>query len=188
FLIILLSFSIFTFPAGKEFKGEITPAENEKYFKEILPLIKNAKESIYVIMFLAGYYPEYPESPTNQIFSELIKAKKRGLRVEIILEQSDVPGYSNTTEKNLKTARFLSNNGISVYFDSPEKTTHSKLVIIDKKFVVIGSTNWTYYALTKNNETSVIIKSPELAKYFLRYYEKIKKECETKFIPRHRKH
>ena len=188
FLIVLLSFSIFTFPAEKVFKGEITPAENEKYFKEVLPLIKNAKESIYVIMFLTGYYPEHPESLTNQIFSELIKAKKRGLKVEIILEQSDVPGYSNTTEKNLKTARFLSNNGISVYFDSPEKTTHSKLVIIDKKFVIIGSTNWTYYALTKNNETSVIIKSPELAKYFLRYYEKIKKECKTKFIPRRRKY
>lgn len=186
FLVILLSFSIFTLPSEKGFKGEITPAENEKYFKEVLPLIKNAKESIYVIMFLAGYYPKYPKSPTNQIFSELIEAKKRGVKVEIILEQSDVPGYSNTNEKNLKTAQFLSNNGISVYFDSPDKTTHSKLIIIDKEFVIIGSANWTYYALTKNNETSVVIKSPELAKYFLRYYDKIKKECKVKFIPRYK--
>jgi phosphatidylserine/phosphatidylglycerophosphate/cardiolipin synthase-like enzyme len=38
----------------------------------------------------------------------------------------------------------------------------------------LGSTNWTYYALTNNNEVSVLIRSKELAKELVDYFNRVK--------------
>ena len=49
-----------------------------------------------------------------------------------------------------------------------------KLLIIDDETVIMGSTNWTYNALTKNHEVSVLIRSPEMAKALTDYFAKVK--------------
>jgi phosphatidylserine/phosphatidylglycerophosphate/cardiolipin synthase-like enzyme len=64
---------------------------------------------------------------------------------------------------------------VDVIFDTEQITTHSKLLIIDEKIVVIGSTNWTYNALTANHESSVVFKSRETARELMEFFEKIKK-------------
>jgi len=187
FLILLFLLTPYSFPKEKVYEGKIIPADNKNYFPSVYKKLKEAKKSIYVIMFLASYYPEYPNSPTNQLLNTLIEKKKKNVKVEIIFEQSNAEYLQHSRTENLKTATYLSENGITVYFDSPSKTTHCKLLIIDEKYIVIGSTNWSYSAIEKNNETSVIIESEELAKYYIRYFEKIKKECKTKFAPTFRK-
>ncbi|MDD3725861.1 MAG: phospholipase D-like domain-containing protein [Candidatus Ratteibacteria bacterium] len=181
---ILLCLLIFCFATttclipADVFEGRVYPANNREYQKLLLPKLKDAKSSIYMIMFLASYYPSYPDSPTNLFLKEMIEAKKRGVKVEIILNQSDdKTSSSHETVENLKTARYLSNYNIPVYFSPSGITTHSKLLVIDGRFVVIGSTNWSYSAMAKNNETSVIIDSPKLAQYYIRYFEEIKKDC-----------
>ncbi|MCM8829992.1 MAG: phospholipase D-like domain-containing protein [Candidatus Omnitrophica bacterium] len=178
-LLTFLIFCVFTtfLTPSNFFEGKIYPANNREYQKLLLPRLKSAKNSIYIIMFLASYYPEYPDSPTNVFLKELIEAKKRGVNIEVILNQSDNNSSSHTTIENLKTARYLSNSGISVYFTPPDKTTHSKVLVIDSRYVVIGSANWSYSAMEKNNETSVIIDSPKLAEFYIKHFEEIKKEC-----------
>jgi len=42
---------------------------------------------------------------------------------------------------------------------------------------IVGSTNWTYYALEENNETSVVIKSDEINMAYRKYFLKIKKKA-----------
>jgi phosphatidylserine/phosphatidylglycerophosphate/cardiolipin synthase-like enzyme len=39
--------------------------------------------------------------------------------------------------------------------------------------VVVGSTNWSYFAFEESNETSVVIKSPELNRHYADYVERI---------------
>jgi len=184
FLILFFLLIPYSFPREKVYEGKIIPADNRNYFSSVYEKLKNAEKSIYVIMFLASYYPEYPNSPTNQLLNTLIEKKKKNVKVEVILDQSNAEYFQHSRTENLKTASYLSENGITVYFDLQSKTTHCKLLIIDGKYVVIGSTNWSYSAIEKNNETSVIIESEELAKYYIRYFEKVKKECKTKFVPR----
>ncbi len=182
--VLLFFFLFLTAPAFSEvFEGRISPANNGDYKEQILPCLKSAKKSIYIIMFLASYYPQYPDSPVNLFIREMINAKRRGVNVEVILNQSDSDYSSHSTTENLKTGAYLANNGITVYFDSPKKTTHAKLLIIDERFLVIGSANWSYSAMAKNNETSVIIDSPELARSYIKYFEKIKKECRPFLSP-----
>lgn len=165
------------------FRGDIYPANNKRYFEVMLPKIREAKKSVHVIMYLASYYPKYPDSPSNVILKELIAAKKRGLEVEIILNRSESEYLEHATKENLAAGAYLAENGISPYLDSKDKTTHCKLMVVDNRFVLIGSANWTYSAITKNNEASVLIESEELAVYYIKYFEGIKKECTFSIKP-----
>ena len=54
------------------------------------------------------------------------------------------------------------------------KTTHAKLMVVDGQLTLLGSTNWTYYALTSNNEASVLIRSQELARAIIDYFNRVK--------------
>jgi phosphatidylserine/phosphatidylglycerophosphate/cardiolipin synthase-like enzyme len=66
---------------------------------------------------------------------------------------------------------------VKVYFDSPEKTTHTKLIVIDQRLVLLGSHNLTQSALKYNNEISVLINRPELAREARTYMLTIIKEA-----------
>jgi len=54
-------------------------------------------------------------------------------------------------------------------------------MIIDRQAVLLGSANWTYSGLMRNNEAGAILKSEELAAEYIRYFEEVKK-VSTKYI------
>ena len=78
---------------------------------------------------------------------------------------------------NEKVKNILTRNGIKVYLDSENVTTHSKLIVVDGRYSIVGSTNWSYYALSKNNETNVLIDSEEVAKEYIKYFEELAVLC-----------
>jgi cardiolipin synthase len=49
-------------------------------------------------------------------------------------------------------------------------------VVIDEYITIVGSANWTYGALRKNHEASVMIKSRDVALAFERKLKKIEKK------------
>ncbi len=59
---------------------------DSQYFQTAQKMIRESKESIRVMMFEMGYYDEHPDTPSNLLVRELIEAKKRGVKVEIILD------------------------------------------------------------------------------------------------------
>ncbi len=99
----------------------------------------------------------------------MFEAVKRGVRVRVILESASW-NLSNT-RKNEIVANYLNEGGVKVWWDPPDITTHSKIVIVDTLYCVIGSTNWTYYAFAHNNESSVLIKSRELGERMTQFFE-----------------
>lgn len=152
---------------------------DEQYFQIAKRLIKEAKSSVYVMMFEMGYYDKYPNTPSNLLIKELIEAKKRRVNVEVILEIRE--GRDRTSERNRHTGKILSEGGIKVFYDSPFKTTHAKYMVVDGELCLIGSTNWTFYALTNNHEVSVLIKSKSLAKALIDYFNQVKKGSNSGF-------
>ena len=161
---------VFALPAK-----DVKPIPNQLYYPAVHELLRQAEKSIHMVMFEMFYYEKYPESLENQLVQDLIDAHERGVNVEVILEQST---WGRITRRNKREGGFmLSQAGVKVYFDSRSKTTHNKLIIIDERYTIIGSTNWSYYALEKNNEASVLIDSIPLAKSFLEEFNRIKSEC-----------
>lgn len=167
-LFIFLQVACWSLPAN-----DVTPIPPREYFEQVYPLLQSAQKSIRLILYEIRYYPRFHNSPTNQLIQSLIKAHKRGVSVEVIVEESQDYAVDNA-QQNHEAAALLEKAGILVYFDSPTTTTHDKVLVIDDRYVVIGSTNWSYHAMEKNNESSVLVDSPELAQYYLRYFDQLK--------------
>jgi phosphatidylserine/phosphatidylglycerophosphate/cardiolipin synthase-like enzyme len=106
----------------------------------------------------------------------LAKAVKRGVNVNVILEATGKTG-DELNAQNRRTGKLLEEKGVKVYFDSPRTTTHTKLIVIDEKMVILGSHNLTQSGLKYNNEISILIERPDLAKRARNYMLAIIKEA-----------
>lgn len=143
-----------------------------QYFQVAKKLIQESKTSIHVMMFDMRYYEEHPNSPSNLLIKALMDAKKRGVRAEVILEARE--DEDRTTQGNRRTGKLLSAGGVEVLYDPLFKTTHAKCMVVDGEIALLGSTNWTYHALTNNNELSLLIRSREVANELINYFNRVK--------------
>ena len=172
-ILFLLLLSAFHLPLSLALPAEdVQLVTDAQYFQVAKKMIQEARSSIQVMMFEMGYYDRNPNTPSNLLIRELINAKKRGVKVEVLLEVRE--GEDRTAKRNRHTGKILSDGGVKVIFDSLLKTTHAKCMVVDGKLTLLGSTNWTYYALTSNNEASVLIRSNEVAKTLLEYFDRVK--------------
>lgn len=149
----------------------VMPMNNRNYASNAIKLFDSAQKTIHILMLEGGYYPERPEGINLKLYQSLFRAIDRGVDVKVILDRS---GFNpSQTERNEKLGDFLALNKVQVYYDDPEVTTHSKTLIVDTLYTVVGSTNWSYHALEKNNECSVLIKSVPVANEYEKYFSKV---------------
>ncbi len=94
------------------------------------------------------------------IAKALLNAKKRAVRVEVILDKSQ-------KKEKYTSASFLANNRIPTLIDSAHAIAHNKVIVIDKTTVITGSFNFTKAAEERNAENLLIIRSKELANYYI---------------------
>lgn len=175
FLNLLLFYFLFCFSQTEKMDllpvdGAI-PMNGRDYTPTLIKIINNSTKTIHAVIYQAGYYPDYPEGEPTELQNSLIDAAKRGVDVIIILDQSS--WNPSLSLKNFEYAEFMRKFGIKVYFDMPDITTHMKYVVIDSLITVVGSTNWSFYALAKNDECSVAVKSKDIALKYENFFEKL---------------
>lgn len=142
----------------------VKPVTDAMYFDAVHDVLQDARYSIHLVLFEVKYYTNYPDSKENQLVEDLIVAAARGVDVKVIVDQ-----YSR--ENN--AFEYLRENGVDIRYDPEYVTTHSKLVIVDGKIVVLGSTNWSYYGLEKNHEANLVVEDAEVATYFEKYFQSL---------------
>jgi len=147
--------------ADKGYQGKVLLLQDGKYYDALINGIRKAKKEITGCFFLFKV-SEHKNDLPMAIVRELIDAKKRGVTVSIELEQA-TSGKGTVYEQNRRAATLLADAGIRVRFDAPKTTTHVKAMVIDGRYVYMGSHNLTQSALKYNNELSVMIDSAELA-------------------------
>jgi phosphatidylserine/phosphatidylglycerophosphate/cardiolipin synthase-like enzyme len=105
---------------------------------------------------------------SKPIAKALIDAKKRGIKIEAVLDKS------NATAK-YSAATFLYNAGIPVLIDDKHAIAHNKIIIIDKSTLITGSFNFTSAAENKNAENLLVIKgNPKLTNQYILNYDEHK--------------
>jgi len=172
-ILFFLSFSTFYSLCAIGFPAEdVQLVMDAQYFQVAKKMIQESKHSVQVMMFEMGYYDQHPNTPSNLLIKDLIDAKKRGVKVEVILEVRE--GEDRTTKRNRHTGKVLTEGGVELTYDPLFKTTHAKFMVVDGGLTLLGSTNWTYYALTSNNEASVLVRSKEVAQAFSDYFNRVK--------------
>ncbi len=137
------------------------------YYVSVHKAVKEAKESIYIAMYIMRYH-NIAHHPADALIKELIAAHKRGVKVKVILDEFAKQTREGKKEPMCRPAyEVLKENGVDVRFDSPEVLSHTKLVVIDEYLTFVGSANWSISAFKFNNESSVLIKSKKVARELL---------------------
>jgi phosphatidylserine/phosphatidylglycerophosphate/cardiolipin synthase-like enzyme len=167
--LVLLAFCLGALPlqAGT-LPGEPQLLENGAYGSTLIHHIHQAKRRIICAFYLFRITPS-PGNLPRAVASELIAAQRRGVDVTVILE-----GGKQVEKENRGATRLLAQGGVRVVFASPGVTTHAKAACIDDRYVIIGSHNLTQSALTRNNELSVLIDSPQLAAKMKVYLDRLR--------------
>jgi phosphatidylserine/phosphatidylglycerophosphate/cardiolipin synthase-like enzyme len=148
-----------------------TLLRNQEYCDVLLEGIREARSSIVMSYYLFKIGTGGKNLP-RRIADELTKAVRRGVSVTVILEQAR-DKQAELNRDNLHTAAILDQGGVKVLFDSPRVITHTKVTVIDDRYLFIGSHNLTQSALSSNNELSIRIDSPELAKEVKSFLEQL---------------
>jgi phosphatidylserine/phosphatidylglycerophosphate/cardiolipin synthase-like enzyme len=157
--LVLLSVMLFGGQAARAIEvdiGRVPPVEvyfspNNGATEAIVREIHQARSEIRVQAY------SFTSAP---IADALLKAHKRGIKVEVILDKSQkTQKYSSST--------FLMNARIPTYIDARHAIAHNKIIIVDQLVVITGSFNFTKAAEDKNAENLLIIRSKELAKQYL---------------------
>lgn len=150
--------------------SEVRLLRDRDYLPALLEGIDHARREIALSVFFFktnGFKDHQPD----RVLSHLQEAARRGVKVDVVVEQGQEG--DNVSEDNAETAKKLRAAGIAVCMDGPGRTTHVKMVIIDRRYLFIGSHNLTQSALKYNHELSVRIDSPSLAEEGLRYMKSL---------------
>jgi phosphatidylserine/phosphatidylglycerophosphate/cardiolipin synthase-like enzyme len=154
-----------------EILTKIIPIVDREYFLIAKKIIQEAEKSVSISMFVVK-----SGIKVDTLIKELKNAANRGVKIRILLEDNIRANQSVINSLN-------GINNIEIKFDSPQKTTHNKMIIIDENVILIGSTNWTESSLSYANEANVVINNREIAEYFQAYFNYLWKDSSKDISP-----
>ena len=141
---------------GDDAQGQIRLVTNGEY----LPLLKDAlikaKTSIQVVTleFLKGYL-------TDEVMGLLKAAQARGVSVRVLLDDNPADNAGRVAE--------LVAAGAQARLDGSSRALHVKLVVVDRTWAMVGSTNLSVASLKYNNEANVMFADPVIAQRLADY-------------------
>ncbi len=121
----------------------------------LIPLINSARRYIYIPIFAFT---------DNALADSLIRAKKRGVDVRVILDATNA-------KNNASKHAYLRKNGILVKTENYAGKLHSKSVIIDDVYSVIGSMNFSKSGNKKNDENVILLKDNKISVFYRKFFE-----------------
>ncbi|MEY2622446.1 MAG: hypothetical protein RIT26_2266 [Pseudomonadota bacterium] len=95
----------------------------------------------------------------NAIAQALIRAHRRGVKVEVLLDEK-----SESTNKYVLA--LFKEAGVTLRQDGAHAIAHNKVMVMDSEVVVTGSFNFTNAAETRNAENLLILRSQSLAQAY----------------------
>lgn len=118
--------------------------------KQIIPLINNSTKYVYIPVFVITH---------KDFNTALINASQRGVDVKIIVD-------ATSAGSKYSSVKYLRDNNIKVKTENRAGKMHMKSIIIDDRYCVLGSMNFTKSGESYNDENILIIENTALAEAF----------------------
>jgi len=137
---------------------EPVPIFAQDYVDKVVPFINNTQEEIRIIIF-DWRIPVTGEMSRVSLFNDAIfAAVARGVTVRAIVSSEKVKAV-------------LSKMGVHAKVWPTDRRLHTKLLILDRFHIVLGSHNYTESAFSSNHELSVFFIVSEFENAFIKYFE-----------------
>lgn len=137
---------------------EPVPLFAQDYVEKVVPFINNVQEEIRIIIF-DWRIPEDGVMSRVSIFNDAIfNAVKRGVNVRAIV-----------SSESLKAK--LDKFGVHAKVWPTDRRLHTKLIILDRYHIILGSHNFTENGFSFNHELSTFFIVSEFDNKFVNYFE-----------------
>ena len=131
---------------------------DDRVAARLVELIRSARESIFIMAF----------SFTSQdLASALLERQRAGVRISGVMEASQVESNIGSQYERFVAA------GLDIRLDGNPRDMHHKVLVIDRRLVVMGSYNFTVSAERRNDENTLVVDDSGLAAYFLDEFERL---------------
>lgn len=149
--------------AGHTAAQETTYIPARDYLATAEREINAAKSSVRLYLYLLNYDDDIPDSQPARLLKALVRAHQRGVQVDVLLNRATgaarASGFANDD-----AAAFLRAQGIPAAVTAGPETLHAKLLVVDDRTVLAGSTNWSAAAFARNGEGNFLIRSTTAAR------------------------
>ena len=123
----------------------------------IIPMVSGARSSV---RFLAFSFTDFP------LADAMIQRAKAGVSVSGVIDKTQSGGQGS----ELGT---LFCGQIPVRQDGNPQFMHSKVIIIDDRYVITGSLNYSTSAEESNDENVIVIDNPDIARLYVQDFDRV---------------
>lgn len=135
----------------------IFTSEDPALETKIIPLVRSAQSRI---RFLAFSFTDYP------LAAAMIQRAQQGVNVTGVMDKTQSGG-----EGSELATLFCAH--IPVRQDGNPQFMHSKVIIVDDRYVITGSLNFSTSAEVSNDENVIIIDNPEIAHLYVQNFDRV---------------
>jgi phosphatidylserine/phosphatidylglycerophosphate/cardiolipin synthase-like enzyme len=123
----------------------------------LLPLLQQATQSVHLMAFAFT---------SKDIAAELLRLKASGVEVKVVLDKG-LSGQRSSRYEDLLAEQ------VDIRRDGNPYKLHHKVIIIDQRYVVTGSYNFSQNAESRNDENSLVIDDLAIARQFEAEFNKV---------------
>lgn len=134
--------------------------------EHIVPLIDSAQKYIYIPAFLITH---------KKLTQSLINASERGVSVKLILDATN-------THVGASKLKLFRQHHIQAKTENLAGKLHSKSIIIDDTYTIIGSMNFSKGGESENDENLVIIKDKNIAIFYKTFFQYLWRRIPDKWL------
>jgi len=139
---------------------EIQPIIGKNFAKIVIPLIKQTKKTIDILVYDWQWYPNEPGTNIQKFNNSIVNLAEQKKQIRVI---------TNTK----KTIFILNNHKIKTKKIYSKRLVHAKIMIIDNEKIILGSHNYTKNAFNINHEVSVILTNNNDLQTFIDFFNRL---------------
>ncbi len=143
----------------------LTEGNHPAYLDAVVEILDGAEFEVLVMISDLRYYGG--GVPASAPAEALAQASLRGVDVRVHVNLWREPWDTQDD------ARLLLEEAGAVFrwWRDPDASLHAKTLIVDRRWVFVGSTHWTWNAMLDSVQADLLVESPEVALQFVALFE-----------------